>query len=98
MKSRSEPKASRPRSPHVVWGELATLCARLHDLWYVQRRRERAISYLAKLEDILETLPENNMAIVREEGLALLNEMKGNRPAAIKHRRREIKLMEKLHA
>jgi hypothetical protein len=37
------------------------------------------------------------MAIVREEALALLSEMKGSRGAAIKHRQREIKLMQRLH-
>jgi hypothetical protein len=49
------------------------------------------------LAQVLAALPENNRATVRQEGLALLNEIKGNRNDAIKHRRREIRLMERLH-
>jgi hypothetical protein len=36
------------------------------------------------------------MAVLRQEGLAQLHELKGDKSAAIKHRKREIELMEKL--
>jgi hypothetical protein len=49
------------------------------------------------LKAILENLPENDLAILREEGLGLLHELNSEVDAAIKHRRREIQLMEKLH-
>jgi hypothetical protein len=41
--------------------------------------------------------PENDMAIIREEGLALFHELKNDLSAAIAHREREIQLTERLH-
>ena len=45
----------------------------------------------------MQTLPKNDLAIVREEALALLPELQGDVSAAIVHREREIKLTERLH-
>jgi hypothetical protein len=42
-------------------------------------------------------LPKNDRAINREEGLALVSELKGRIRDAIAHREREIQLMEELH-
>ena len=50
-----------------------------------------------KLEEVLTRLPHNDMAIVRHDALALLCELRGNLAQAIKHRRREIQLMQRLH-
>jgi len=41
-------------------------------------------------------LPKSELAILREEGLALLHELEGQIDAAIRHRRREVELMERL--
>jgi hypothetical protein len=77
---------------------LEHVCARIHDLWYIKQKKALAAkTYLPRLELILGNLPENNMAILRAEGLALFHELKGHTIAAINYRKREIQLMEKLH-
>jgi hypothetical protein len=48
------------------------------------------------LDRILKKLPENDMAIIREEGLAWTHQLRGENAAAIKHRQREIQLIEML--
>jgi hypothetical protein len=53
--------------------------------------------YQGRLKRILESLPKNNLAILRAEALALLHELNGETSIAIRHRKREIKLMERLH-
>lgn len=50
-----------------------------------------------RLARVLRELPNNGVAILRVEGLALISELEGNVADAIAHRRREIKLMERLH-
>jgi hypothetical protein len=96
MQSRQRPKSVRRRF-RTVWQELEYLCARIHTLWYVKENQRRAANaYLGRLERLLADLPENDMAILRAEGLALLHELKGDSAGAIKYRRREIQLMERL--
>ena len=79
------------------WIELSYLCKKISYWWYVQGQKARAERYLDRLKRVLRELPENNLAIVREEGLALLYEFQGEIGEAIAHRRREIKLIERLH-
>jgi hypothetical protein len=94
-KQKTKPKRRRFRT---VWGELDYYCAKIRSLWYVKQNRARAAGvYLKKLEDVLERLPENDLAILRAEGLALLYELKGDLKGAIKYRKKEIQLMERLH-
>lgn len=96
MQIKQAPIRVGPKLP-TPWGELEWVCAKVHNLWYVRRRKAQAVRvYLPRLEDVLSRIPENDMAILRSEGLALLHELKGDRAGAIKHRRREIFLMEKL--
>jgi hypothetical protein len=57
-----------------------------------------ARKYQNQLKYVLDNLPKNSLAILRAEGLALLHELRGETSIAIKHRKREIKLMERLHA
>jgi hypothetical protein len=40
-------------------------------------------------------LPENDLAIIRQEGAALLSELKGDLDSAIQHRKKEIELTER---
>jgi hypothetical protein len=49
------------------------------------------------LDQVLKALPKNKSAILREEGLGLLYELRGEANKAVKHRRREIELMRQLH-
>jgi hypothetical protein len=95
-KSHAPPKTQRKFG--TIWGELDYVRKKIHYWWYIKKAKASAKRYLGRLERILEQLPEDNMAIIREEGLALLHELKGQRSAAIKHRRREIRLTERLHA
>jgi hypothetical protein len=64
---------------------------------YARQQRTRAKHYLDRLERVLHALPDNDMAIIRAEGLALFHELKGEIGEAIAHRRREIELIEWLH-
>jgi hypothetical protein len=80
-----------------IWGELDYLCKKIRYWLYTRKQKTRAKRYLDRLERVLHNLPENDLAILREEGLALLYELKGKVGESITHRRREIELMEHLH-
>ncbi len=94
-KQPAPPKTQRKFA--TPWGELSYLCKKISYWWYGQGQKARAERYLDRLNRVLRELPENNLAIVREEGLALLYELQGKIGEAIAHRRREIKLIERLH-
>jgi hypothetical protein len=85
------------RSFANCWGELDYLCNKLRYWLYIRKQKTRAKRYLDRLERVLDDLPENELAIIREEGLALLYELKGKIGESIAHRKREIQLMERLH-
>jgi hypothetical protein len=80
-----------------VWGELSYLCEKMRYWLYTRKQRTRAKRYLDRLERVLHELPDNDMAIVREEALALFHELRGDIGEAIAHRGREIELIERLH-
>ena len=88
---------STRRRFRTAWGELQYLCDKIHYWLYTRKDKASARRYLGRLARILSELPENDRAILREEGLALLHELKGEMSAAIKHRQREIELMKELH-
>ena len=81
-----------------LWGELDYLCQKVRFWLYTKKQKSRAERYLDRLGKILRELPENDAAILREEGLALFYELKGELGSAITHREREIELTERLHA
>ena len=85
------------RSFTNTWGELDYLCQKIHYWLYTRKRKSKAEYYLERLERTLGDLPENHSAILREDGLALLCALKGDVGESVKHRRREIRLMERLH-
>jgi hypothetical protein len=96
MQSKQRPRKARRKS-QTLWGELQSICTKIHQLRYGKGNKASSASrYLPRLDRILRELPPNDMAILREEGLAQLYELKGNQRAAIKHRKREIELMKKL--
>jgi hypothetical protein len=80
----------------TIWGELEYVCKRIHYWLYRRKSPSSARRCLSRLERILNQLPDNDLAILREEGLALLHELKGQRRGAIEHRQREIQLTERL--
>ncbi|MGH7140186.1 MAG: hypothetical protein ACREHD_30985, partial [Pirellulales bacterium] len=53
--------------------------------------------YRRRLEKSIGELPDNDLAILREEAMALLHELADEIPQAIQHREREIELIERLH-
>jgi hypothetical protein len=89
--------ATTRRKFRTKWGELEHLCAVIHRLWYTQGKKAKAKEYVPRLDKLLAELPPNDVAILREDGFALLCEITGRIGEAIKHRKREIRLMEKLH-
>lgn len=80
-----------------VWLELEKICRKIQVRLYDMCDRESARRYRARLQRILAILPENDLAILREEGAALLHELRGEIAQAIKHRKKEIQLIERLH-
>jgi hypothetical protein len=96
IKKRDTPPATRRRFT-TIWGELDYLCKKIHYWLYARKQKARAERYLNRLERVLHELPENDVAIVRQEGLALLCQLKGRIAESIRYRMREIELMERLH-
>ncbi len=78
------------------WSELDYLCKKVRYWLHTRGQRNRAERYLARLERTLRGLPDDDIAILRQEGLALASELKGKLGEAIAHRKREIQLMERL--
>ncbi len=91
-----EPPKTRKRFGGL-WDKLDYLCKKIHFWWYVRKDKTYAKRYLGRLERVLKELPENDLAIVREEGWALLHQLRGEKNLAIKHRQREIELIEMAH-
>ena len=79
------------------WLELDYLCTKVRFWLYTRKAKHRAERYLKRLENVLAHVPENEVAIIRQEGFALLHELMGNVSASIVHRQREIELIERLH-
>jgi hypothetical protein len=79
-----------------VWGELSTICRTVHTQLHVRGNRTGALALLGRLERILRELPRSNVAIILQEGLALYYQLRGEIGLAIEHRKKEIKLTERL--
>jgi hypothetical protein len=80
-----------------TWGELDYLCKKIRYWLYTRKQKAKAKRFLDSLARVLDELPENELAILRQEGLALLCELQGEIAQAILHRQQEIKLMQRLH-
>ena len=96
MRTQAKPPTTQRRFA-TPWGELNYVCSKIRYWLYTRKQRTRAERYLTRLTRILRELPDNDLAIIREEGLALFHELKGEPSAAIVHREREIRLIERLH-
>ena len=81
------------RSP---WSELDYLCKKIHYWLYTRKEKPKADRYVGRLKRVLGEAPENDLAIIRHEGLALFNELMGDLSKSILHRKREIELIERL--
>jgi hypothetical protein len=95
LQPQSQP-LKRKKKTGNAWGDLAAICQKVHAALYERRDKTAARRYQLRLKQILTQLPENDLAIVREEGLALLHELRGEAALAIPHRQREIRLMMQL--
>lgn len=80
-----------------LWGELSDLCRKTRYWLYTRKDKTKALPYAERMQTVLRRLPANRLAIVREEALALMCELKGQVGEAIAHRQREINLMIRLH-
>jgi chorismate mutase len=96
MRTKLGPPSTRRRflSP---WSELDYLTKKISYWLYTRKQQAQAAHFLNRLERVVGELPEDDRAILREEGLALVAELKGRLDDAIAHREREIELMERLH-
>ncbi|HEV7222696.1 MAG TPA: hypothetical protein VGN42_08345 [Pirellulales bacterium] len=100
MKERLMEEPAPPRTRRTFtngWDELDYLCKKITYWLHMENRSDKARRYLNRLEQVLTALPKSRIAILREEGLGLLYELRGEASKAIKHRRREIELMRQLH-
>jgi hypothetical protein len=91
---------SRPpteRSFSNPWLELAYLCRKVCFWLYARKQPAGAARYAERLASVLHELREHDLAIMREEGLALLSELNDDLDQAIARREREIQLIERLH-
>ena len=77
--------------------ELDRVCRRVHESWYKNKDRNSGERFMCELDRILKKLPENDMAILRQDALALFDQLQGDNVCAIKHRQEEIRLIEQLH-
>jgi hypothetical protein len=96
MKRNKTPPPPSRRSFASGWTELVYLCAKIHYWLYSRYQTRAAERYLDRLERVLGELPKNHVAIIRQEGLALLYQLKGQIGKSIRHRKREIELIERL--
>jgi hypothetical protein len=96
MKISDDPPITRRRITSN-WGELDYLCQKTRYWLYLREKKSSAGRYTGRLAKVFRELPTNEVAILREEGFALLYELKGDFGKAIAHREREIHLMEQLH-
>jgi len=96
LQSRYQP-AKRRKKAGNAWGQLEAICRKVHAALYERRDKISARRYRRRLEQALAQLPENDIAILREEGIALLHELRSENALAIPHREREIQLMKRLH-
>src|SRR5262245_51666368 len=96
MDGNHRPSETRIRTAHS-WTDLVHLCKKIHHQWYIRKDEVAAKRYLGRLNQILRELPDDDMAIAREDGLAWSHQLRGETEDAIKHRVREILLIEMLH-
>ena len=75
QKQTKPPKTERVFA--TCWAELNYLCRKIRYWLYTKNQRANAERYVPRLGKVLRRLPENDLAIIREEGLALLHELKG---------------------
>jgi len=96
IRKKNPPPLTR-RSFASIWDQLDYLCKKIHNWLYTRNEKGRAERYRDRLERVLHDLPENDIAIIQQQGLALLCQLKGRIAESIGYRRREIELMERLH-
>lgn len=92
-------KCESPRNSAAcsrIWGDLEAVCRTIHVSLYKKHNKTLVKRHQPQLEQILARLPKNGLAILREEGAALLHELKNEHASAIEHRKREIRLIERL--
>lgn len=97
MAAKKKGPPSTQRKFPSIWHELWYLCDKIRHWLHSMRQPAKAARYTGRLERVLAELPENDLAILRHEGLSLLSELKGKLSEAIGHRKREIELIERLH-
>ena len=94
--SRLQPPPTK-RSFANPWGELDYLCRKLRYWLYTRSDKGRAERFVGRLEAVLRKIPNDGSAILRQDALAILCEMKGQIGQAIAYRESEIALMLRLH-
>lgn len=65
---------------------------------HVRHEADKARPYAERLAKVLPKADPKNKAILGQECWSLVYEVRGNQPAAIKHREKEIDLIRQLHS
>ncbi len=81
---------------HGEWDEIEYLYRKIVFWWYQREDRAKALLYSARLEPLLRKVAAVNKAILGEECWSLFWEVNGDLGKAIKHRKREIRLIQEL--
>ena len=97
MKRKMAKPPPTERSFGNPWLELDYLCRKVRFWLYTRKRRAGAARYADRLAAVVHELREYELAIMREQGLALLCELNDDLDKAIAHREREIRLIERLN-
>ena len=93
---KKKPPATQRRFVHP-WMELDYLRKKVRFWLYARKDKGRAVRYAKRLQRVLGQVPQDDLAIIQQEGLALLGELTGDLRGSIVHRKKEIELIERLH-
>ncbi len=98
MNQHTDDESNQRQERLPPWAKLAALCRRIHQKLYVKRDLASALHEVDLLDRLLDDIPhDDNEAVAKQEAMALSCELRNDIPGAIKHRKREIELIEKLH-
>lgn len=88
-----ETKKTTPRAP---WAEIRRVYDEMLQWFYERKNQPKARRLCPRLEKLLQSVSGESPAILAEECQALLYEVRGDLPRAIRHREREISLRQRL--
>jgi hypothetical protein len=87
---------ARAAEQPATWKQVDHLYKKILQLFYEKGSRARALTHADRFNDLLSRLASGHDSVFGEECWSLLFELRGDLPAAIRHREREVELILKL--